>query len=79
MFIPARDYVNNTVIPAPECGYDETAPNLYNPALVTDACKPKLYADCGDFLYQVAGASAGHVLITVLISTFVLEVLLNLS
>lgn len=79
VFIPARDYVNNTVIPAPECGYDETAPNLYNPALVTDACKPKLYADCGDFLYQVAGASAGHVLITVLISTFVLEVVLNLS
>ena len=53
---PANLDVNGTVVPAPECGYDETAPNKYNKALVTDACIPTYIKDCGDFLYEMAGS-----------------------
>jgi hypothetical protein len=53
---PAKLDANGTVVPAPECGYDEMAPNKYNKDLVTAACQPIYIKDCGDFLYQMAGS-----------------------
>lgn len=76
VLIPARDYVNNTIVPAPECGYDPTSDTYYNPALVTSECKPKTYADCGGFLYQMASARGASLLVALVVSAFTF---LNLS
>jgi hypothetical protein len=54
--IPAKYAPNGTVIPAPECGYDADSETKWNADLVTDACEPVYIADCGGFLYQLAGS-----------------------
>jgi len=71
--IPARLDPNGTVVPAPECGYDADLDTKYNPSAVTSACEPVYIADCGDFLYQVAGSPVFHLMLTFIIVVLTFE------
>jgi len=73
--IPAKLSDNNTVIPAPECGYDAdpTATSKFNPALVTAACTPLYTSDCGGFLYQMAGSERTRVLVSLILAVLTFE------
>ena len=70
--------INGTVTPAPECGYDETAANKYNPALITDECVPTYYADCGDFLYMMASSRCSQIFVALLAAAISFEALIKL-
>ena len=70
--------INGTVTPAPECGYDETAANKYNPACITDECVPTYYADCGDFLYMMASSRCSQIFVALLAAAISFEALIKL-
>jgi hypothetical protein len=76
--IPARLDVNGTVLPAPECGYDDdpTAASKFNSLLITDACEPIYIADCGGYLYQLAGSERTRILVSFIFALLTFELVI---